>query len=282
MLSLLLISVMLLTALPACQKKANGRSSNGNKEMVTLLLLSEIQAPAYAGGELITIFSCSYDRQGNAIEIKVNADDEGSITYKYSANNSVDMHLISGASDYVASYTFTFRNDGKPIEAVSYDDKGAVSAKEVYSYDDHGNITAETMYKNGELYYSVTYTYEYDNNGNVLSETSSDWGTTIYTYDEDGTLLEINSGTTRIVFEYDGKGNLIKRSNYSLDGKLIEQVLFTYDSQGCTKTGPYAEEGEFRYIAVTVTRTQAEKLINQYAALHEKLFFNRDYALIMK
>lgn len=274
-LSLFLVSVILLIALPSCQKESNGRTSDGNDEIVTLLLLSKISGVDSGGS--FTAFSCSYDSQGNAKEIKVNADSRWGITYNYPANNSVEMRL-DGTEYVVISYTFT--KDGKPTEAVYFDDEGTERAKEVYSYDDHGNVVLIVMYENGEQSDGISYTYEYDNKGKILSMTSSEQGryTTTYTYDEDGKLLESATAFKKTVFEYDKKGNLLTRTTYSSDGDLLQQDSFTYDSQGCTKTGP--RTGEYHYTAVKVTRKQAEKLINQYTAMHKQFFFGEDYAFI--
>lgn len=117
-----------------------------------------------------------------------------------------------------------------------------------FQYDDHGNLILADMLaltKNGPVAdeNALSYKIEYDASGKITKITYRNGEVTVYTYGDDGKLLQHKnydaSGNlteeqgyplSEIKQEYDESGNLIKETEYDSQGNVVRTLEYTYDS----------------------------------------------------
>lgn len=139
--------------------------------------------------------------------------------------------------------TYTYDDQGRLAEVVSYNSNGSLIGKMIHTYDDKGKLTKIISYSSDGSPGSKT-VYTYDDKGHLTAETSSDaagfMGETGYTYDDKGNLIEetiYGPGLNikgRAVHTYDAQGHRISTTTHDThDGALgIDKVVTTYDAKG--------------------------------------------------
>ena len=173
----------------------------------------------------------SYDKQGNKLTM---TDGRGKLTrYSYTAFGMLKTVINPD------SKAITYKYDLLGNTACVTDKNGNHT---VYTYDNIGLLLERKVTETGD---SISYTY--DEAGNRISM-EDESGTSIYTYDENNRLLEIQRGNSvQISYAYDQVGNVTKVTD--LKGNA---VAYTYDKSnrmetvsnaGKTTTYTYDENG---------------------------------------
>ena len=118
-----------------------------------------------------------------------------------------------------------------------------IMKSEMYEYFDNGGIEKETS-----IIYSSDGTefmknvFEYAENGNIIKELSyfegQYTGSGIYEYDGKGNIIKYTKNTkddkvvTSRIYERDSQGKILTDIEYNSDGEIIVRVSYTYDSKG--------------------------------------------------
>ena len=110
-----------------------------------------------------------------------------------------------------------------------------------YGYDDDKNVSTLKNTLNGLV---QTFGYGYDDEGNITTETlnivtSDEVGATVetseaihYEYDEDNQLLSAETADTKWAYNYDGRGNITSKTEYSVTvGENNEKIYTEVDSK---------------------------------------------------
>jgi RHS repeat-associated protein len=154
--------------------------------------------------------------------LQINKSGVLQIGYTYDALGNI--LTVKDKKGFITTYTYDKSNR---MKTVSYTILGTAKTT-VYNYDVNGNrqsvvyaggVTEEYTYdKNNRLKTLInkkpdgsaisSYTYTYDMAGNQKSKTDS-YGTTNYTYDEDGRIQEVQMPGKTTVYAYDAAGNRI-------------------------------------------------------------------------
>ena len=146
---------------------------------------------------------------------------------------------------------FTYNEDEKLVQAVSYDADGRPTATVEIPYDENGNPLKSVNYRSdtGEI------------------------STSDKTYDENGVLTQVRNyraGTYfTLVYEYDSQGRISTIEEYDADNRLGQIMLYEYDGdsdlvsvmKGCDPDGSLLYYAEYEYDA-DGNRT----LVNSYDA----------------
>ncbi|MBE6975806.1 MAG: hypothetical protein E7439_01230 [Ruminococcaceae bacterium] len=192
----------------------------------------------------------TYDAQGNLTCLKRCQGDKVRSQEDYVYNRFGKLKSITKTDDgvVVQRYTFTYDLAGRLIKLVEELD---TSIKAAMGIEHEVILTART------------YTYRYDLSGNLLEE-SCDMGSyktsTAYTYDFFDRLVSKSTDVgDEFVYTYDGNGNILTQSRYR-NGELRSVVTYTY-------------------IAVQVTRKDAERLLAQQEKISSTLV--RDMASLL-
>lgn len=210
-----------------------------------------------------------YDEKGNLTQVVY--PDEGKITYAY---DNIGLISITDQNDntYVQN---TYDKNGRVIKQLDHEKNELIieyseekrentfkwvksNITHVYKYNSEMILT-EIKYDDGSVQ-----KYTYDKNHNRNSETDRNGNTTYKKYDEKGNLIEVISpkpfrlstkykynennklikaispGDGEVSFEYDEKGNLLKRI-IKTGSKSCSQWSYTYDQYGRIITSTDAE-----------------------------------------
>ena len=170
-----------------------------------------------------------YDKEGNVINRILHSDEYNytKIEYKYNKANMLietNYHYMEGR----AQETRKYYKDNITIAEKIIEEWASYSGKTIYKYDDKGN---EILWQ----YYAGDYDEDYDymlleesettntyNNKNQLvkkeiyNDTQSNTTIITYEYDKNGNIL----------YEKDGKGNIITSYKYNDKGLLVESPPF--------------------------------------------------------
>lgn len=181
----------------------------------------------------------SYDENNMPIEIE---DSYGNtIRYKYDAlGRRKEMVDPLGRTtryfyDAVGNLTHMVGPDGKKI-IFEYDKLNRCTRiiypnniEVTYSYNQVGDVTNIRCIdlKSKKVIYNVSYTY--DSMGYCISK-RDDVGTTRYRYDMLGRLIDVlRPDGSRIIYEYDNKGDIISKIYRDKDSNASEKETFMYD-----------------------------------------------------
>ena len=158
-------------------------------------------------------------------------------------------------------YTYNYDNKGLLLSKDTYDSKGNLEEKSVYKHDLQGNITEENSYNtNGKLKSNNYYIYRYNEKGNQVERYVFVYATDEegnFSFDENGTakieiiykeensydqkgnkikstIQDLFLGKTEISYEYDNRGNLVRKIEAGgvLDGKENVTCKYKFDSKG--------------------------------------------------
>ncbi len=192
-------------------------------------------------GEVCQYFEYTYYENGILCEIYhySSSDSQYDYTYYNEVGQKYERDLYSTRGDQCTMYYYD-EHDNLIEETCMDSDDGDIlySYKYEYEYDGNGNIIKEN---NDEYGFSSTILYEYDVSDNLVSiveyKDGELWYTITYTYDTYNRPIEklkdcsedaIDSDST-CIYEYDSYGNLIKKSYYDENGNLEDWYEYTYD-----------------------------------------------------
>ncbi|WP_196889384.1 hypothetical protein [Aureivirga sp. CE67] len=171
-------------------------------------------------------------------------------------------------------YIFEFNTRGKCISMNRYNPNGALYGKMIYHYDANEVLQMFTVVdENGNMKYRTV--YEYDKKGKLKSETLYKNETQIISYktfenDSHGNIILENYFADKkklqlekTTFEYDKKGNLIKKGNFKIEqptAKEIKKKMFLVDQI----TYVYAYDKNFNWIQKTIYKNNvAQEIIER-------------------
>lgn len=137
---------------------------------------------------------------------------------------------------------YTYDDNWNLIEENSYNDDGSLFRRHKYEIDNKGNVIKSNEYDQaGILITSNIYTYDENNNKVEWAEYDSNGKLEIksnYKYDKQNNIIEINTdfpelensfgriGTTYYNYEYDKRGNWIKRIEFVGTGKKAKKITY--------------------------------------------------------
>lgn len=166
------------------------------------------------------------------------------ITYTYKPKEKkADLAYFNKNLKPTIRKTYIHDNKGRRIEQIEYNTDGQLDHRYTYEYDDRGNLTRVGSYKKDGTLYSNT-TYKYDNKDNrtdyILETPGYATSSKKFMYDAKRNIIEEfwyngKGGIDfRFVRSYDAKGNKIQESSYKGGDKLIGTTNWTYeyDSKG--------------------------------------------------
>jgi RHS repeat-associated protein len=251
---------------PNHQTVAYGYDANGNAGLLTsvtypsghglsmtydldgrLAALSSPNNTLFGSGSTAgtTSFQYAYDTAGRPAQVSY--PNGINVTYGYDTAGRGTSKTATYGSNTVASWTYTFDNDGNPT-AVNDSTVGGTQ-KAAYGYDEANRLLSASYWD------GTSQTYAYDAAGNRSSQISGNT-TTTYSYDAAGRLTAAG-GTT---YGYDRDGN---RTSSTTGGATTS---YTYDqadrmigvSGGAAGAGTtYTFNGDGVRVAATTTSTQA-------------------------
>ena len=228
----------------------------------------------------ISEYEYEYNADGEKVKITktINEYRESKALYEYDSHGS---KIYEASADIERRYEYTYDElgrvatmlqdfDTKQMFEYTYDEKGNEIKRVSYStnapdikntieriFDENGNVVKTTESKDNGRYVYIT-TQTYDERGNILtnfkvgenSEVETD-RVHSYVYDDDGKIIEETTGTrgaesgNRYVYEYDERGNNVKRELYFGD-ELDSTIIRSYDDDDnvIKMVIDYAKEGK--------------------------------------
>ena len=173
-------------------------------------------------------------------------DEKPTIKQIWTYNNSgqiIQMQYYTKENKADWRYIYTYNTNGNRVMMESYKPDSTFYSKTTYSFDNKGNETGYLLQTKGYANSSEKYTW--DTNGNKTEEIWMDGKNEItfrhvYVYDGKGNVIEeqvfkkqdINfTSKATYKYEYDTKGNWIKRTKYTADGiefDIAERKIMYY------------------------------------------------------
>ena len=166
------------------------------------------------------------------------------ITYDGRGNKT---EVVSGQTDIKGLFeglptgktVYTYDDQGRLDEMISYDSDGSSLGTTAYIYDDKGLLTKTISYSRDGSPYCQT-PYEYDAQGRLTAQLYGCANKIAYLYDPRGNLTEeifyspSSSIHLRLVHAYDARGHRISTTSHAHHdpGLGIEKVVTTYDAKG--------------------------------------------------
>jgi len=195
----------------------NSNKKNNNEKNITMKADSgsEIQYEYFGLSEVIypdgSKSEYSYDRKGRLTKISTGS---GLLTESY----SYQAGCVSIQKGDDSPYKIYRDENGHVVRIVN-----PLGRSQSAEYDSRGNIIKLTGYDGS------TYEYEYNGKGNLIGEKRPDgfWTKMLYDSETDYLLQVIDPTGTKLLYEYDDRGNIIK-TTYA-DGKSVSWV---YDENG--------------------------------------------------
>lgn len=171
------------------------------------------------------------------------------------ASNLIKATYYDGNGELKYYYEYKYDRENL-VEELYYEENGVLFSKKEYRYDEKGNCIREKEYdSDDDLVYDIR--FEYDQAGNCIREYGEDEG---YPYEKKMEYNKYNHLTKevhyddegkieyycRYEFEYDSKGNPIKRKQYDVDNQLTGYLSMIYDSNcNIIEMTMYDSSGEF-------------------------------------
>ncbi len=188
------------------------------------------------------------------------------VTYQYDANGNLSQQVTKDAAgNLLSEYDYVNDSEGRRIQALetTRNSDGTLSfTRTSYKYDALGRLTEEkTVSVNGsqtqlidtkDYIYDLegnrlslvtttptgveTITYSYNGDNELLTQTSSNLTVTTYTYDANGSLVEIQvNGQVTGQFSYNLQNQLLTATLYSTTSggqSQVETTTYLYDDNG--------------------------------------------------
>ena len=159
-------------------------------------------------------FSAEYDHRGNLIH-RSSQNKEGKVVFEnsfvYDNNGKVAKEIISWEDQVSTKYTYEYNEQGYLARKSTFSGHG-FNMVSSYSYDEDGNLI-ERYITGGSN--PQRWTYNYDDQGQAIEEIEYKCGI-ISLFDE--TVAKSSS-----LFEYDSKGNWIKKILY--DNEIPKSII---------------------------------------------------------
>jgi YD repeat-containing protein len=240
-------------------------------------------------------YNYTYDSQGRVIHCEGKRSGE-TFTSEYSYDSSGVLRTSKTTYSNGHSYQYAYNADGNLIKFEFYRN-GKLHDTREYTYDIFGRVTSYAFVTThiypttAKAYENAVFTYDlagrlvkavYESDYSAVKDPmilSDADGTIYYRYDLFGNLLEIR--------EDHGKGSRPYQTfTYDLYGKVIRHQVknlwdyrYAYDGNGnIISESNYSDTGElysitnYTYIAVQVTRKDAERLLAQQDTIIDFLF----------
>ncbi len=167
------------------------------------------------------------DQNGRRTEYRIvqptgSAGDERYV-YKYDSNGNKIAEDLYYKTSLISRNENTYDSQGKLIAQTMYNPDGSVSARITNSFDANGKPVERVRHDNDLLTYRVS--YKYDSRGRLERVETA------------GSYVEMDSGsdgyvTGQVVYVYKGKDQPKEMLIYNQDGSFRERVVFDYDSRG--------------------------------------------------
>ena len=201
-----------------------------------------------------TTTTYDYDGAGNVVsELMLSGTSQTKRDYTYDeSGNRISFHEKSPDGEYteIAEYN----ENGKPIKTYNLETPDVFVTIE---YNEDGTQAKRSCYRNGALFYEISYSYNEDGTISLVSEgeqfgkeealfsktnkplRSSSNGITIeYEYDEHDNetkiIQTVQNGSVTVIefsYEYDDEGKIVKTTRSSADGETYTTVS-EYGDQG--------------------------------------------------
>ena len=247
----LLLALVLMFSFCACDKSNDETGTEAPEGLVSVWVISRIDdmSGAYT-------FAFTYDDDHNLDKITYTkelpdsslVDSERQFQFDEQGRILSDGHLADGVTKFTCySYdiygnkikegmTYTYNEQGKILSATDNRTKETTT----YTYNDSGRVTQAL----GTL---EEISYAYDAAGRLIEEKSSTGWKAVYTYDEVGKLVKLESG-------YEGEAAWVETYTYDDNGNIIK---VTSQSEEYNGGKPIAYEIEYKQIFVTESRAKA-------------------------
>lgn len=198
--------------------------------------------------------------------------------HKVKSRTNTDYTFTNGKFNKSGRVTnvSVFNEDGRILENKSFNLKGEVSTIEKYEYDANGNrILYERQSLSGEYKKESEYDFEnklieehgydgsgtfrtlltYDNKNRVLDITYMVADAVdekrVYKYDGNKAVVDIlkqgKNLVSRVYLLYDDRGEVLKEEIKTIDGKVLESKVYTYNDKGNVTNETKSKNGEFFY-----------------------------------
>ncbi len=222
---IIFLSIALTTLFVSCSDAEKDESSADNSPQTTYLLSSEKKINSDGTSDATYYYVYDNERRleytifiSETAELKqytlvhdyYNTDDskQYSDVETYSDWASTMEQYGMKDSRVTSRYNYYYEN-GKLIK------EGDDSTTTTYYYEEkNSDLPSKSVLQGGET--TVTTTYEYDNENKKISETDQ-WGTTTFSYDSKGNLIEKQRNGNKLIsckYEYDQNG-LLTKEQYS-------------------------------------------------------------------
>lgn len=176
--------------------------------------------------------------------------------FKYDINGNIIEENSYVNNALEYKYVRKYNNNDKMTEEVKFDKYGITEYKSVLEYDEKGNTTLEYKYdKNGNLDFKYVYNNQYDSMANNLVKRTQ--------YLADGRLIY------KITSKYDDKKNLTEEQSINGTGTLNYKNIFIYN-----KYSKIIKEMKFVSTGGGIKRTDVSYKYDKNKNLVSKVFFN--------
>tara|TARA_B110000238_G_C16003065_1_gene385365 strand:- start:82 stop:885 length:804 start_codon:yes stop_codon:yes gene_type:complete len=146
-------------------------------------------------------FIYEYDKDGKKVR-KYNRTSwqVTEVTYEYDDNDNIIQKNNYYNDNLESTIKVITNNEGKIIEAISFNDDSVMYEKVKYKYNDVGNVIESTRYSGDDFEKEWTFKHKYDNIGNLIEFI--------------GYVNDIHEEKLKWEYKYDEKNNWIERLEY--------------------------------------------------------------------
>lgn len=219
---------------------------------------------------LTNSFEYKYDRKGKLIRKSTFVNDEEATREEYEYDDGQHATMVCYTNnEFHCQWEYEYDSNGNQVLAVQTRN-GKEAERYEYEYDDVGNLITEVRYYGGIEKEREEYTYDNSGNCTLWVNYTNDRKLyhTEYEYDRNSNLvLKIDyvndQENSRHEWEYDSRGNTIQAKYCYGDQTDICRYVYTYSDDGCVVESTSDTKGIFTYQKVSISRAQAEKLIEE-------------------
>lgn len=167
------------------------------------------------------------DQRGNRVEYRIvqpdgSAGDEKYV-YKYDSNGNKLAEELYHKTSLISRNEISYDDHGRLISRISYNPDESISSRVGVTFAEDGKPMERTRHDGDLLTYRVRYTY--DNRRRPIEVE------TVGSYVENDSSSESHI-TGKVVYVYKGQDQPKEMLIYNQDGSLRERVVFEYDSRG--------------------------------------------------
>lgn len=113
--------------------------------------------------------------------------------YRYEKNNTATVEILKGGKNLTSKVGLTFNSNNQVVSEETKNLEGKILETKKYDYTASGNILKEEKYRNGEMFYRISYVYDTENNLMTVSEESKTEAKFVkkkYIYDSQNRIVE--------------------------------------------------------------------------------------------